>query len=221
MTVILLDKDDERRKAPDITDLFNLKIFGIDFGQMMKSWLGVADLTTLQDPAKVEEVKKRIEEQREKLKETQEQFRRKYGDAIRFDYDIRIRSLLGGADEFRIGGGKFFEHLDELARERGQWKTRLGTFRRPVPYVKKEGVREPVTEVIEEKEHLQIIAEIPGVDEKSIELKVEEDKVIVSTESSERKYRTEIPLPAKVLPQPVEQTYTNGILRVKLKRASP
>lgn len=211
-------KDDERKKVPDITDLFSLKIFGIDFGEMLKSWLGVADLTALQDPAQVEEVKKRIEEQREKLKEAQEQFRKKYGDAIRFDYDIRVRSLLGGEGEFRIGGGEFFERLDELAKERAQWKTRLKSPRRTVPYERSDEVREPLVDIIEDNEYVEVVADMPGVDEKSIELKFDEDKVALSTEASERKYRAEIALPAKVSPQPVEQTYNNGVLRVKLKK---
>ncbi len=213
-------KDDERKKVPNLTDLFSLKIFGIDFGQVMKSWLGVADLTALQDPSRVEEVKKRIEEQREKLKEAQEQFRKKYGDAIRFDYDIRVRSLLGGGDEFRIGGGEFFERLDELAKERAQWKTRLKSPRRTIPYKRSDEVREPLVDIIEDNEYVEVVADMPGVDEKSIELKVDEDKVTLSTEASERKYRAEIALPAKVSPQPVKQTYNNGVLRVKLKKQS-
>src|SRR5579884_820138 len=44
-----------------------------------------------------------------------------------------------------------------------------------------------------------------------------EDRVIISAERGNKKYYTEIPLPAQVDPASSEATYNNGILEVKLK----
>lgn len=217
--VVVKMEDDERKKVPDITDLFNVRILGIDFGELLKNCLGSTDLKALQDPAQVEQVKKRIEEQREKLKEDQEQFRKKYGNAVRFDYDIRIKSLLGSKDEVRIGGGDFFERLDQLDKERAQWRSRPGSLRKAAPYRRPEGVREPSVEVIEDKEHLEVIAEMPGVEEKDIEVKVEQDKLTISTEKSERKYHAQVNLPSKVVQEPSEKTYVNGMLKIKIAKS--
>lgn len=213
-----MDKDDKERKPQGIEDLFKMKIFGIDFGQVMKNWLGVTDLGKLQDPAQVEDFKKRLEDQREKLKEFQENFQKKYGDAIRFDYDIKIGSLLGGKDEFRIGGGKFFERLDALAKERNEWKRRIKPSRVTIPYKRQGGVKEPPLEVIEDKDHLEVIVEVPGVDEKDIELDITEDRIKLSTEKSQRKYHAEVELPVKIASEPVERVYNNGILKIRLKK---
>lgn len=214
----LLDKDEERKKDPDITDLLNFRIFGIDFGQILRSWLGVEDLAGLQDPACVEEIKRRVEERREELRKAQEQLRKKYGDAIRFDYDIRVKTLLGGRDEFRIGGGKFFERLDELAGERAQWKSRPKPQRVMVPSSQEE-VIEPLVEATEGKETVEVIVDLPGVEEKDIALKIEQDNLIISASRSNRKYRAEMKLPAKVLEEPSEKRYVNGVLRVKFKKS--
>lgn len=207
-------KDEE--KPPDVKDILGLKIFGIDLGGLLKNWLGVSDLNILQDPSQAEAIKKRIELEREKLKEAQEQLRRRFGDAIRFDYDIRVRSLLGGEEEVRLGGGRFFERLDELARARTE-RRKVGE--KPAPYVRREGVIEPTTEVIEEEEYVEVIAELPGVEEKDIEVKAQEEKLLISTAGVERRYQGEVRLPSKVFEELVEKSYRNGVLRVRLKKS--
>lgn len=212
-------KKESERKLPNIIDILNLRILGVDFGELIRKWTGITDIQSLvEKPEQLEKVKDRIEEQRSKLMEAQEELRKKYGDAIRFDYDVRVGSLMGDGERVRIGGGEFFQHLDELARE-----SKSGAFRRAAPsrrvaIPEKEGVREPLVDISEREDYLYIMTELPGVEEKDIKLDATEDKVTISADTLNRKYHTKITLPTKVVPSPIEQSYKNGVLEVKFKK---
>jgi HSP20 family protein len=207
----VLSGKEGREKKPDIFDLFNLKVFGIDFGEILRSWLGVTDVSDLMniinDPNRLEELRRRIEEQRKKFMEFQDSLRKKFGDAVRFDYDIHVRTLVGDRGGLRIGRGHFFEKLDKP-------KVRV-----VAPHKRVEEVEEPPIDIIDRGDHLEIVAEVPGVDEGDIELRVEGDKLTLSTaEGSERKYKAEVVLPSKVEPSPFERKCRNGILTVKFRK---
>ena len=100
--------------------------------------------------------------------------------------------------------------------------------------------REPVVDVFDEKDYLLIIAELPGIDEKSINLEFsasakggpasggkgnrgsasggKKDILLLKAGSEERKYAKEIFLPAQVDPQSQKISYKNGILEIKIKK---
>jgi HSP20 family protein len=73
--------------------------------------------------------------------------------------------------------------------------------------------REPIIDVFEEKEHISVIAELPGVEEKDIETKLNEGALEISA----GKYRKIVTLPsaAKSI---IERTYKHGILQLKIER---
>lgn len=81
------------------------------------------------------------------------------------------------------------------------------------------GSREPLIEtVVDDKENVvRIAAEMPGVEKSDIKIDATEDRVTISAERGNKKYYTEIPLPAPVDPNSSEATYNNGILEIKLK----
>lgn len=218
------EKEPKKEKKPaDIFDLLNLRIFGVDIGDIIRSWTGVTDVKSLiENPEGIEELKGRIEEMRSKLQEAQRELREKYGDAVRIDYDIRLGGILGGPDEIRLGGGEFFKRLDKLARERVEWRSRRGAARKPIPVrritvPKETGFREPYVEVLRENEHLEVVAELPGVEERDIKLDVAEKKMVIHVEVGDRKYHSETMLPVEVEPTPLERSYKNGVLRLKMK----
>jgi len=214
-----MSKEDKDKKPADIADLLNIRIFGLDIGELVKN-LGVTDLSSLQDPSKAKMVKEQLEQQKEKLEETQEQLKKKFGDTLKVDYDIRISGLLGGKEGFRISSGNFFERLDELRSERNNWRT--GRERaKVIPYRKKEGVIEPYIETSEDENYVQAIAELPGVEEKDIQVKVQEDLLQLEAITETRKYRGEIKLPVKVSNEPDEKSYVNGVLRLRFRKAQP
>ncbi len=81
-----------------------------------------------------------------------------------------------------------------------------------------EETREPIVDVIEEDDKIQIVAEIPGVDEKSINLEVNGDILILSAESGERKYHKEILMPQPIEEAPLSASFNNGIYEARFNK---
>jgi len=79
-------------------------------------------------------------------------------------------------------------------------------------------VREPIVDIFDEEEKLVVIAELPGVEERDIHLKVMGDILNLSAEASDRKYSKEILLPSLVDAGSMESSYKNGILEIKLRK---
>jgi HSP20 family protein len=80
------------------------------------------------------------------------------------------------------------------------------------------GEREPLVEVIDGKQQVTVIAELPGVDKKDIDLKADEWNLTISVDAENRKYYKELEMPAEIDPASIKATYKNGILEVKLNR---
>ncbi len=80
--------------------------------------------------------------------------------------------------------------------------------------------REPLTEVMEEKDNIIIVAEMPGIKKENIELKATEYSLTISAESviNNRKYRKNINLPSAIDPDHAKARYQNGILEIKLNK---
>lgn len=72
---------------------------------------------------------------------------------------------------------------------------------------------EPIIDIFEEKDYISVIAEFPGIEEKVIVTKVNDDTLEISA----GKYSKTIKLPyaAKSI---VERTWKNGILQLKIER---
>jgi len=77
--------------------------------------------------------------------------------------------------------------------------------------------QERPVDIFDEKDHIKIIAEIPGVDEKDIKLNLQGDKLTISTDIPKRRYHQELKL--SYIPKgKIEKSYKNGILEVKIKK---
>jgi HSP20 family protein len=81
-----------------------------------------------------------------------------------------------------------------------------------------EEVREPIVDVVEEKDFVRVIAELPGVSKEDVKIKISEDILNLAAEREERKYAKEILLPFSVKENPIEFSFKNGILEVKLEK---
>lgn len=77
---------------------------------------------------------------------------------------------------------------------------------------------EPLVDVYDEKDHVLVVAEIPGVNKEDIKLRATEDTLTISVEAGKRKYYKEVELPSKVNPDSAKATYKNGILEVRLEK---
>jgi len=101
--------------------------------------------------------------------------------------------------------------IETLASEKPTVKKQA---RKPRP--KEEKVeKEVLVDIFEEDEHLKIIAELPGVEEKDIKVELKEDSLIISADTPYRKYYKEVALPCSVKEAP-EASYKNGILEIGL-----
>ncbi len=92
----------------------------------------------------------------------------------------------------------------------------------------------PTIDIADEKKHLRITAELPGMDEKDIQLTINDDalsirgeKKVEETSEEDGYYRTErsygsfertIPLPVEVDTERAEATFKKGILSVRLPK---
>lgn len=81
-----------------------------------------------------------------------------------------------------------------------------------------EEVREPMVDIFDEKGHVLVIVELPGVSEDKINIEVAGDILNLTASDRDRKYAKEILLPSKVKPQPVKTSYKNGILEITLEK---
>ena len=80
-------------------------------------------------------------------------------------------------------------------------------------------VREPLVDLFDETEEILLVAELPGVDEDEISVELHGDVLSLET-SGACKFAREVLLPAPVVADSLEKTYRNGILELRLKKAS-
>ena len=91
---------------------------------------------------------------------------------------------------------------------------------RPKRRVKREVLRpeEPAVDIFEEPDHLLVITELPGVEEKDTKIDLQGDKLTISANAPHRRYRKQVTLPYP--PKGALKTaYKNGILEIRLERA--
>lgn len=81
-----------------------------------------------------------------------------------------------------------------------------------------EEIREPLVDLFDEGETIQIVVEMPGGEEKDIVVEVKDDILTINVETGKRKYGKEVLLPAKVDPASLSRSYKNGILEITLKK---
>jgi len=78
--------------------------------------------------------------------------------------------------------------------------------------------REPIVDVFDEKDHVLVVAEMPGIDEADIKVDLKEDILDISAAKGDRKYHKEVLLPTKVKADTLSSTFKNGILEVKIQK---
>ncbi len=79
-----------------------------------------------------------------------------------------------------------------------------------------EEIREPFVDIFEETDTLEVIAELPGIEEKDISCKIKGDVLLLNAKGEDRKYSKEVLLPTRASMQKTE--YKNGVLRLILKK---
>ena len=78
-------------------------------------------------------------------------------------------------------------------------------------------VSEPLIDVIEEADHILVLAEMPGVADEDIHLDLKGDVLVLHAEKGSKKYHKEVLLPRSFDDKTLERSCHNGILEIKLK----
>ena len=76
--------------------------------------------------------------------------------------------------------------------------------------------REPFVDIFEETDSIEVIVELPGIEEKDLSYKIKDDVLTLKAASNERKYTREVSLPCKA--SLLKSAYKNGVLRLSLKK---
>ncbi len=79
-----------------------------------------------------------------------------------------------------------------------------------------EEAREPFVDIFEEADKLEVIAELPGIEEKDISYEIKDDVLIINAAGDERKYSKEVLLPCKAAV--LKTAYKNGVFKLTLKK---
>jgi HSP20 family protein len=78
-----------------------------------------------------------------------------------------------------------------------------------------EEIREPVVDLFEEKDHLLIVAEMPGVGAGDVQLEVKDDVLTISAAKGDKKYRKELLLPGSFPREKMVLSCNNGVVEIK------
>ena len=106
--------------------------------------------------------------------------------------------------------------------EQGQHELKVEPFgnihRQPTGERTKKDLREPIVDVFEEADHVLVLAEIPGVSKKNVQLKLDDDRLTLTAEHGNAAYWKKVTLPQKFSADKMRWECTNGILKIRLDR---
>lgn len=81
-----------------------------------------------------------------------------------------------------------------------------------------EEIREPVVDVFEEKDHVLVVAEMPGISARDVKLKLKDDVLTITAASGDKKYRKEVLLPGSCARDKITFSCNNGVLEIRCRR---
>ena len=76
-------------------------------------------------------------------------------------------------------------------------------------------IREPAVDLFEEQDHLLIVAELPGIRAKDVQIEVKDDVLTIAAAQGEKKYRKEVLLPGNYAKEKMRHSCNNGVLEIK------
>lgn len=78
--------------------------------------------------------------------------------------------------------------------------------------------RQSPIDVFEEENYLVVLTELPGIDEKDVKVKADENSVTITAENTANKYSKTVRLPTCINKDTTDLTYRNNILQLRLKK---
>jgi HSP20 family protein len=120
--------------------------------------------------------------------------RREYGPFV-YGYSVKI-----GPD------------VKPIIREFGNMKPDLGGEKGSHLNLQKR--REPLIDVMEDSNNIKVLAELPGVEKKDIQLYATSNSMTINVDNPQRKYFKELKFPSDVEESTAVTIYKNGILEI-------
>jgi HSP20 family molecular chaperone IbpA len=78
----------------------------------------------------------------------------------------------------------------------------------------------PLIDIFQEPNWITIVAEIAGFNQETVKISVKDQKLTLSAKAKDRRYYKSLNLPKVVIPTTAHTTYKNGVLEIKLKKAT-
>ena len=94
----------------------------------------------------------------------------------------------------------------------------FGNVRAAKPGAVVDDVREPMADVFDEKAHVVVVAEMPGVEAGDVRFDVAGDVLALHAAHGDRRYEKELLLPAAVDAADASMSFRNGILELRLPK---
>jgi len=79
-----------------------------------------------------------------------------------------------------------------------------------------EEVREPIIDIFDEPEQINVVAEMPGIDEADVQIEIKGDILNISAEGKSRKYQKEVLLSHEATAENMTWSYKNGMLEIRI-----
>jgi HSP20 family protein len=124
------------------------------------------------------------------------------GKEARFQYGVSIRTAANGRD-VKV------EPFGNVVRKNG-----AAPEDRSVEAAVTE-VREPMTDIMEEDDHVSVVAEMPGVGVADVTVDVDGDVLVLEANTDEKRYRKELVLPRSFDGVTPVVTANNGVVEIR------
>ena len=96
----------------------------------------------------------------------------------------------------------------------------FGNVRPSEPKVKFSDEREMLIDIIDVEDVVTVLAEMPGIDRKSIKVIAAPDEVVIEAKEPGRNYHKVVRLPTSVDPNRSESRFHNGVLQLDFKKSA-
>ncbi|MCJ7667007.1 MAG: hypothetical protein MUP04_01755 [Anaerolineae bacterium] len=145
-----------------------------------------------------------------------EELRRVLGESSHMNVLVRIKEAINPTALKILGRPILVFERARIDRSSGErilysWWLSGDAERRPI-----EGER--LVDIFDEGDHILVIVELVGFEEKGIRLAVEDETFVVEAEAPGRSVHEEIPLPLRVDGQRLKASYRNNMLQVRFEK---
>ncbi|MBI5560299.1 MAG: Hsp20/alpha crystallin family protein, partial [Deltaproteobacteria bacterium] len=94
----------------------------------------------------------------------------------------------------------------------------FGNIKETSEGLRMEEEREPMVDVFDEKDHVLVVAEMPGVEKEDVDIKVKEGHLELKVQRGKKKYYKYLLLPSAVDESTLSSSCKNGILEIKIAK---